>query len=40
MSEYYQLRGWDQSGLQTKEKLSELGLDDIAKELAQKKLVV
>jgi aldehyde:ferredoxin oxidoreductase len=31
--EYYQLRGWDiQSGLQTKAKLVELGLEDIVKE--------
>ena len=31
--EYYQLRGWDvESGLQTKAKLMELGLEDIIKE--------
>jgi len=40
MAEYYQLRGWNKSGLQTKKKLAELGLDDIAKGLAQKRLVV
>jgi aldehyde:ferredoxin oxidoreductase len=33
-SDYYGLRGWDiTSGLQTKTKLQELGLEDIAKEL-------
>jgi aldehyde:ferredoxin oxidoreductase len=31
--EYYQLRGWDvESGLQTKAKLMELGLEDIIKD--------
>ncbi len=39
--EYYQLRGWDvSSGRQTKAKLAELGLEDIAKDLEQKGLVV
>jgi len=32
-AEYYQLRGWDiESGLQTKAKLTELGLEDIIKD--------
>jgi aldehyde:ferredoxin oxidoreductase len=39
MAEYYQLRGWDKSGLQTKKKLAELGLEDIAKGLAQRGMV-
>jgi aldehyde:ferredoxin oxidoreductase len=35
-SEYYQLRGWDvESGLQTKRKLKELGLDDVATKLEE-----
>ncbi|MFC2059064.1 aldehyde ferredoxin oxidoreductase C-terminal domain-containing protein [Chloroflexota bacterium] len=39
--EYYQLRGWDvATGLPTEPKLSELGLHDVAKKLASKKLVV
>jgi len=39
--EYYQLRGWDvASGLQTKAKLKELGLQDIAADLADKGLVI
>jgi aldehyde:ferredoxin oxidoreductase len=40
LSEYYELRGWDKSsGLQTKQKLAELDLTDIAEGLAQKGLV-
>jgi len=40
-SKYYRLRGWDvDSGLQTKEKLEELGLGDVAVELAKRGLVV
>jgi aldehyde:ferredoxin oxidoreductase len=40
LSEYYELRGWDKSsGLQTKQKLAELDLADIAEGLAQKGLV-
>jgi len=40
-SEYYRLRGWSvDSGLQTKEKLEELGLGDMVVELAQGGLVV
>jgi aldehyde:ferredoxin oxidoreductase len=35
LDEYYQWRGWDRdSGLQTRAKLSELGLDDVAEVLA------
>jgi aldehyde:ferredoxin oxidoreductase len=39
MAEYYELRGWDKSGLQTKQKLAELGLNDIARGLASGGLV-
>lgn len=36
LDEYYQWRGWDvKSGLQTRAKMSELGLDDVADVLAQ-----
>ena len=39
--EYYQLRGWDvATGLQTKSKLEELGLKDIATDLEQRGLLV
>ncbi|MCK5011380.1 MAG: hypothetical protein KAS98_12885, partial [Deltaproteobacteria bacterium] len=34
--EYYRLRGWDENGIPNKEKLKELGLDDVADELEQK----
>jgi len=40
LGEYYELRGWDESGLQTKQKLAELDLGDIAGDLAQRGLVV
>ena len=31
LSDYYEWRGWDKaSGLQTRAKLTELGLDDVA----------
>jgi aldehyde:ferredoxin oxidoreductase len=40
MSEYYELRGWDSEGLQTREKLVELGLEDITEELAQRGLLI
>ncbi|MEE8618834.1 MAG: aldehyde ferredoxin oxidoreductase N-terminal domain-containing protein [Dehalococcoidales bacterium] len=40
MSEYYELRGWDSSGLQTKQKLAELDLKDITEGLAQRGLIV
>jgi aldehyde:ferredoxin oxidoreductase len=39
LGEYYELRGWDSSGLQTKQKLAELELEDIAQSLAQRRLV-
>jgi len=39
MDEYYELRGWDKSGLQTKQKLVELDLGDIAQGLAQRGLI-
>lgn len=39
--EYYQLRGWDiKTGLQTKAKLEELGLNDVAEELETRGLLV
>ncbi|MBA7683277.1 hypothetical protein ES703_91639 [subsurface metagenome] len=39
--EFYQLRGWDATtGLQTKAKLEELELGDIAEDLMQRGLVV
>jgi len=35
--EYYQIRGWDvATGLQTRAKLEELGLPDVARELHQR----
>jgi aldehyde:ferredoxin oxidoreductase len=39
LSEYYELRGWDSSGLQTKQKMAELNLEDIAQGLAQRGLI-
>ena len=39
MGEYYELRGWDKSGLQTKQKLVELDLGDVAEGLAQRGLI-
>jgi aldehyde:ferredoxin oxidoreductase len=37
-TEYYRLRGWDpETGLQTREKLRQLGLDDVAGDLEAKK---
>ncbi len=40
MDEYYQLRGWDvPTGLQTRSKLEELGLKDIADVLEKEKLL-
>ncbi len=39
-SEYYRLRGWDVApGLQTRPKLDELGLSDVAAELGRRKLL-
>ena len=38
--EYYQLRQWDvATGLQTRAKLEELGLSDVAQELGQRGLI-
>ena len=36
LDEYYRLRGWDENGVPKKEKLKELGLDDVADALEQK----
>lgn len=39
-SEYYELRGWDvESGLPTRHKLEELGLEDVADDLAERRLL-
>ena len=35
LDEYYQLRGWNQNGVPTKEKLTALGLDDVALSLEE-----
>jgi aldehyde:ferredoxin oxidoreductase len=36
LDEYYEIRGWDkETGLPTRETLSELGLDDVADELSK-----
>jgi aldehyde:ferredoxin oxidoreductase len=41
LGEYYELRGWDKSsGLQTKQKLAGLDLEDIAEGLGQRGLIV
>ena len=38
--EYYALRGWDvTTGLQTEAKLDELGIEDIAQDLKQRRLL-
>ena len=34
LDEYYEERGWGMDGLQTRRRLSELGLEDVAEELA------
>ena len=39
LSEYYEVRGWDKSGLQTKQKLVDLDLADIAEGLAKRGLI-
>jgi aldehyde:ferredoxin oxidoreductase len=40
LREYYELRGWDaESGLQTKQKLLDLDLEDIVEGLAERGLV-
>jgi aldehyde:ferredoxin oxidoreductase len=36
LDEYYRLRGWNENGVPKKEKLKELGLDDVADALEQK----
>ncbi len=33
LNDYYRLRGWDRNGVLTREKLKELGLEDVAKDL-------
>lgn len=33
LDEYYELRGWNQNGIPTEEKLRELGLDNVAEDL-------
>lgn len=39
-NEYYQLRGWDVAmGVQTKEQLGRLGLEDITRDLEQRGLI-
>ena len=35
--EYYEIRGWDkETGIPTREKLVELGLEDVAEEVLEK----
>jgi len=36
LDEYYQMRGWDKNGIPTPEKLKELGLDEVIKDLHKK----
>jgi aldehyde:ferredoxin oxidoreductase len=33
LDEYYEARGWGADGLQTRKKLLELGLEEVAREL-------
>ncbi len=33
LSWYYELRGWDQNGIPSKETLNGLGLNDVSKEM-------
>ena len=41
LEEYYEWRGWDkQSGLPTRSKLEELGMEDIAEVLAKEKVLI
>ncbi len=35
VKKYYELRGWDEEGVPTPEKLRELGLEDVAEEIAK-----
>jgi aldehyde:ferredoxin oxidoreductase len=37
LDEYYHLRGWDQNGIPTPEKLKALGLEEAAKDLARRR---
>jgi len=40
MDEYYALRGWDSvTGRPSKEKLAELGLDDVSREMEKRDLI-
>jgi aldehyde:ferredoxin oxidoreductase len=40
LGEFYDLRGWDrETGLQKKDKLEEMGLGDVAQDLAARDLV-
>ena len=36
LDEYYQLRGWDENGVPTPEKLKELGLEDVSEKIHAK----
>jgi aldehyde:ferredoxin oxidoreductase len=36
LDEYYQMRGWDKNGIPNPEKLKELGLDEVVKDLHKK----
>jgi aldehyde:ferredoxin oxidoreductase len=36
LDEYYQMRGWDKNGIPNPEKLKELGLDEVLKDLHKK----
>ncbi len=36
LDEYYKMRGWDKNGIPTPEKLKELGLDEVIKDLHKK----
>ncbi|HDJ67010.1 MAG TPA: hypothetical protein ENF33_04810, partial [Nitrososphaeria archaeon] len=36
LREYYKLRGWTEKGVPTKEKLEELGIADIAADIAKR----
>ena len=41
LDEYYEWRGWDKrTGLQTRSKLEELGLEDVAEVLASEKALI
>jgi len=33
LDEYYQFRGWNKNGIPTPEKLKELGLDEVIKDI-------